>query len=155
MTGLLELGQNALKKLKFTSNTEQVFIVDLVWIDLTLHLLKDERMITNLTQLHDSIVKTTDGNGLLIVSTGLQVKTIALSNHGVEALLKSRHWALDNLFNLIRELSFNVLLQTAKQERTKDLVQTANDKQCFFFIQFNLFTSIRKWSIEPLIKGLA
>ena len=43
-----------------------------------------------------------------------------------------------NKIHLIRQLAFDVLLQSSEQERPQHFVQTTNDQNRFFLVQFDL-----------------
>ena len=72
----------------------------------------------------------------------------------VQLTLERTHPDLDDLLHLVRQFTLYILLQTSQQERSQNLMQTTDDEQCFFFVQFNLIRSARvgKGSVEPFVK---
>ena len=56
----------------------------------------------------------------------------------VEGSLKAGHLALDDVLDLVRQLRLDVLLESAKQERSEDFVQAADDQDGLFLVQLNL-----------------
>lgn len=74
----------------------------------------------------------------------------------IELRLQRAHLALDDLLDLIRELRLDVLLESTKQERSKNFVETFNDEQRLLFVQLHLIGSagIGEGCCEPLVEGL-
>ena len=56
----------------------------------------------------------------------------------VEGSLEAGHLALDDVLDLVRQLRLDVLLESAKQERSEDFVQAADDQDGLFLVQLNL-----------------
>jgi len=50
--------------------------------------------------------------------------------------------ALDNLFHLVRELRFDVLLEPPEHEGSEHLMKTANDQKTLLLIEFELLPSL-------------
>ncbi len=61
----------------------------------------------------------------------------------VEDALQSAHLALDDVLRLLRQLGFDVLLETSQKEGPKYFVQTTNNQNRFFLVQLNLDFSRR------------
>ena len=76
-------------------------------------------------------------------------------NSRVKSSLKSRHFALDDVLDLVRQLRLDVLLQTSQQKGSKNFVQTTDDQNRFFLVQLNLFASDSERGVEPLLEGVA
>lgn len=71
----------------------------------------------------------------------------------VDPLLKGAHLTLDNLFDLVRELTLNILFETSKKERTKDLVETTDNEKLLFLGNDDLVgPSAGERSIEPVVE---
>lgn len=59
----------------------------------------------------------------------------------VQDALKTRHVTFDDVLDLVRQLRLDLLLQSAQQERPQHFVQTPDDQDRFFFVQFDLESS--------------
>lgn len=166
-----QLGQNSIQKCDFSRRAIYTGVDLLARVDNIFHFGEHKRMLANLAELHNGVVQALDTglfaikksdtsatqNSSLSIPLGiLRVRkqhSMLLELH-VQLALQSAHLALDNLFNLVRQLAFDILLQATKQEWTKHFVQAPDNQQRLFFIQLNLIPCARigKRSVEPLVK---
>ena len=75
---------------------------------------------------------------ILIENVKHNLHELKLKDLLVENSLETTHLTLDDVLGLLRQLRLDVLLQTTKQERTKDFVKTTDDQNSFFLVQLNL-----------------
>lgn len=83
-------------------------------------------MITDLSKLHDGILKTSYSNVLLLSNDS----SCVISSHDhlvflhslVELGLKRTHLTLDDLLHLVWQFRFDILLQSTQQERSENLM---------------------------------
>lgn len=68
--------------------------------------------------------------------------------------LQTTHFALDDSLDLVGQIRLDVLLQSSEEERSKDLVETSNDEERFFFVDLDLVLSacVCERSVEPLVE---
>jgi hypothetical protein len=60
VSSLEQLGEHAVQELKLSSDAPESVVVSLGRVDDTLNLLKDIRMVANLSELHDSVIQSPD-----------------------------------------------------------------------------------------------
>ncbi len=102
------------------------------------------------------LIRVIKGNGKVLRSTiWYSIKCHISDNSRVKSSLKSRHFALDDVLDLVRQLRLDVLLQTSQQKGSKNFVQTTDDQNRFFLVQLNLFASDSERGVEPLLEGVA
>src|SRR5690554_4903102 len=150
-----ELGEQAIQKFELSGSTPERVVVDLCRIDRALDFFEHEGMIAELSQLHDHVAQPLHTE--LVALLFLVDEQYSMAHHlVVQFRLQRRELALDDLFNLVRQLRFDILLETTQQEGTKHFMKTTNDKQGFFISQLHLVlsTRIRERSVEPFIETL-
>ena len=76
-------------------------------------------------------------------------------NSRVKSSLKSGHFALDDVLDLVRQLRLDVLLQSPKQKWPKNFVKTTDDQNGLFLVQLDLFAGDGERRVEPLLEGVA
>ena len=68
--------------------------------------------------------------------------------------LKGTHVTFDYIFDFVRQLTFDLFLETTKKEGSQDFVQTPDDQDSFFFIQLHFLSSCSEGRIKPLFKSV-
>lgn len=151
-----KFGQNTIQELKLAAHAVNVQIQLVSNIDELLDFWENKRVVAHFAKVHDRVVEALDAASRSLVLVVDHGKEPVLADLVVKSLLKSRHSTLDNRLDLVRELRFDILFQTSKQERTKHLVETLDNEQLLFFVELQLFLAgtRRKGTVEPLIESL-
>ena len=131
MAGLLELREDSVEQLKFTSSTPDEVVHAGARTHLSLDFFEHEGMVTQLAQLHKHVAQTTH-TGLLSTRI-VDHDPVVCSKLLVQLSLQSREVALDNALLLVGKILLDISLQATQHEGTQDRVETTNDEQLFFF----------------------
>jgi len=114
--------------------------------------LKNERMVTYLSQLHDGVHQCLGAVlAPLIIGQNLSPRLHMM----VDLALQRRHVTLDDILDLIRQLTLHLLLQPPEQERPQHLMQAPNNEECLLLVQLDLLACGRERRIEPLLECCA
>lgn len=71
----------------------------------------------------------------------------------VQLPLQRGHLCVNDLFDLVREFTLDVLFQSSEQERSKDFMQSFDDEQSLFFVHLHLLaTGIGERGVEPFVE---
>ena len=96
---------------------------------------KDERMIANLSQVHQSVherfcrILTLDHHAFL--------------DRAVHLLLESRLVQPNDVLTFVGQIEFHFFFQSPQQEGTKHFVKSANDEKVLFIAQLHGLLSVR------------
>jgi hypothetical protein len=168
-----ELGEDARQKLEFTGGTDELVIDETAGVDLILHTVEQERVLADLSKLHELVTQPFHASRFPVqsptlarLSIGKHVNTpfrvLSIRNHlellhlTVQLRLQRAHPHFNHLLYFIWQFALDVLLQPPQEERSEHLVQPPDDEQRFFFVQLDLVSRPRicERRVEPLIKRL-
>lgn len=155
MSSLLELGQDAIEQLEFATRSINLRPVDdpvrVVQMnrEFLFDVLKNERMVADLSQLHDRVHQRL-GAVLSVRRVGQQH---AVRLHVmIDDALQRRHVAFYDILDLVGQLRLDLFLETTQQERSQHFVQTTNDEQRFLLIELDFLASGGERRVEPLLE---